>query len=460
VERIFLHKLQEAILLASWAFILLGSPMLLAYGIVASAPWHYFVLMVPFLVSFTFVPSGIGAILCLLIVYRIPSGRFVAISVSVVLATLAVAAIAWSMAVYPSSDLLTPRWFQQMLTRLEFAQHRLLPSWWLSSGLLESATGELAESTLFLALLISNALFLRHVAVWTAGRVYRAAYDRLRGKRSARRRRCGELMDATALRVTRPLPAQMRYIIVKDLRLFRRDPVQWSQFLIFFGLLALYFINIRRFQYDRYYVGWVNVVSFLNVSVVGLLLSTFTTRFIFPMISLESRRFWVLGLLPLKRERILWSKFFFAAGGSIVPCGGLILLSDVMLRVKPVVLASHQLTCVILCFGLSGIAVGMGARMPSLREESPSKIAAGFGGTLNLVTSTLYIIAVVLLTAVPCHFYVGARGGYLIQLFGGSLEWWLRFWLVAGTAGSVVLGLLATVFPLRIGFRAFRQLEF
>ena len=69
-----------------------------------------------------------------------------------------------------------------------------------------------------------------------------------------------------------------------------------------------------------YYVGWVNMVSFLNLSVVGLLLSTFTTRFVFPMISLEGRRFWILGLLPVRRTTILWSKFFFAAGGAIIPC--------------------------------------------------------------------------------------------------------------------------------------------
>ena len=38
------------------------------------------------------------------------------------------------------------------------------------------------------------------------------------------------------------------------------------------------------------------------------------------MISLEGRRFWVLGLLPVRRETILWSKFLFAVGGSIIPC--------------------------------------------------------------------------------------------------------------------------------------------
>jgi ABC-2 type transport system permease protein len=256
------------------------------------------------------------------------------------------------------------------------------------------------------------------------------------------------------------LPVQVRLLIVKDLRLFRRDPVQWGQFLIFFGLLALYFLNIRRFSYEVYYKGWVNMVSFLNVSVVGLLLSTFTTRFIFPMISLESQRFWMLGLLPVRRETILWSKFAFAVGGSIIPCSSLILLSDAMLGVSPKILASHQLTCVILCFGLSGIAVGLGAKMPSLNEQSPSRIAAGFGGTLNLVFSTLYILVVVLLTAVPVHFYLGGGPSDNLLAYRPDLGSWLQLWLVAGTAASIVLGLAATVIPLHIGFRAFRRIEF
>ena len=99
------------------------------------------------------------------------------------------------------------------------------------------------------------------------------------------------------LTATRFFPLPMRLLMVKDLRLFRRDPMQWSQFLIFFGLLGLYFFNVRRFNYDLYYIGWVNMVSFLNLSVVGLLMSTFTTRFIYPMLSLEGQRFWLLGLV-------------------------------------------------------------------------------------------------------------------------------------------------------------------
>ena len=125
--------------------------------------------------------------------------------------------------------------------------------------------------------------------------------------------------------------------------------------------------------------------------------------------------------------------------------------------------ASHQLTCLILCCGLSGIAVGLGAKMPNMRELSPSRIAAGFGGTLNLVLSSLYILAVVLLTAVPCHFYLGSGYFHASSQFlpsFPSLRVFVRTWFLAGTAASVLLGITATALPLWIGFRAFRRWEF
>jgi ABC-2 type transport system permease protein len=100
--------------------------------------------------------------------------------------------------------------------------------------------------------------------------------------------------------------------------------------------------------------------------------------------------------------------------------------------------------------------------MPSLQEHSPSRIAAGFGGTLNLVASTLYIIAVVLLTALPAHFHLAAihsaAADVVVDRFG--LSDWLVWWLLWGSAGSLLLGTVATLLPLWLGLRAFRRLEF
>jgi len=462
-ERVFLHKFQEAILLSSWAFLLLASPMLLAYGVVAKVPWYYYAMLVPILIAFTYIPAVVGAICCLVLVRWFPRGRMLVLALAAGLIVLGGLLVGWSLASRATADFLTATWFGEVLGRLRITEIRWLPSWWLSTGLLAAARNQAAECVMFLALMISNALFFRLLGVAAAARLYRAAYSRLHTQRGVRKQVKPAWVDRALLEFLPLISPQMRLLIVKDLRLFRRDPAQWSQFLIFFGLLFLYyFFGIRRFAYDTYHAAWVHLISFLNVYVVGLLLSTFTTRFIFPMVSLEGRRFWILGLLPVRRETILWSKFVFAVGGSILPCSALILLSDLMLGVQRPILFSHQLTCVVLCFGLAGIAVGLGAKMPSLREESPSRIAAGFGGTLNLVLSTLYIVAVVLMTAVPAHFYYAARRSPTAETLATRLRLapGLDFWMAAGTAGSVLLGILVTVWPLWIGFRAFRRLEF
>ncbi len=460
-ERIVLHKLQEAIAFSSWGFVILGSPMLVAYGVQTGAPWYYFALLLPFMLAFVYIPGGLGAMVCMVFVHRLARVRRRLLAAGIAAAVCGALVVGWSLLGKTESDLLTPRWFQEMLARLQFSEHRLLPSWWLSSGLLEAARTDAgprdgaawAESLLFLSLLISNALLLQVVAVDLGGRIYRTSYSELRSRTRRRRPLADFWLDRLVLRFAPLVTRQMRLLIVKDLRLFRRDPVQWSQFIIFFGLLTLYFANIRRFSYDVNYTAWVNMISFLNLAVVGLILSTFTTRFIFPMLSLEGRRFWILSMLPVHRDSILWGKFVFAATGSAVPCCLLILLSDFMLQISWMVMLIHQLICLLLCLGLSGIAVGLGARMPDLREESPSKIAAGFGGTLSLVTSAIYIVVVVALTGVPAHFY-------LANPQAATRPEWVGPALVGGTLASCAVGLAATLVPMIIGLRAFRRLEF
>ena len=460
-ERIVLHKFQESLFFSSWGFVLLGSPMLIAYGVQSSAPWYYYVLLFPYMLAFIYIPGALGAILCLFIVHRIPQARLHSVAIMLVATLLVGLLFGWVLWGSSERNLLTPLWFQDMLSRLQFSEHRLLPSWWLSTGILLAAKNDIgspdyapwAESVMFLVVLVANALFLHVLLNWTSACIYRKSYSELVAERTVRRPTQNFWLDRCIMRLSGFLSPQLRLLLVKDVRVFRRDPVQWSQFLIFFGLLALYFVNIRRFSYDINYSGWVNMISFLNLAVVGLILSTFTTRFIFPMLSLEGRRFWILGLLPIDRDSILWGKFLFAAVGATLPCCALILLSDMMLQIDPMIIVIHQSTCLILCLGLAGIAVGLGAKMPDLREDSPSKIAAGFGGTLNLVLSAIYIVAVVLLTALPSHFYLAAS----------DQDEYRRMWILAlagGNSLAVILGMFATILPMRMGLKAFRELQF
>ena len=132
-----------------------------------------------------------------------------------------------------------------------------------------------------------------------------------------------------------------------------------------------------------------------------------------------------------------------------------------MLGVGRSLLWVHEICCVSLCMGLSGIAVGLGARMPDLRESSSAKISAGFGGTLCLVLSSLFIMSVVIIAAIPTHLSMATRafGG------GGPPPAGFLGWAAGpqGTAASLLvvstLGITATFLPLELGLRSFRRLE-
>ncbi|MEQ8846860.1 hypothetical protein [Botrimarina sp.] len=471
-ERVVLHKFQEAVLFSSWGFFLLASPLTIAYGLSVDAPWSYYALILPLILSFVYIPCALGAICCLLLIYKLAHVRLTVLAAIAAVSFGAAVAAVWDAVGATRTQVFDDRFFNDTINRFSFTRGELLPSSWLSDALIDAAQqpppipmplGEtpVVRAVMCLLLLFTNSLMARLILKAVAQRTFRTAFSQMECRPRRARRGKTALVDRVAEAVLHPFPPQVRLLLLKDWRLLRRDPVQWSQFLIFFGLLGLYFLNVDQFRVtagdiDR--ATWVNLVSFLNLAVVGLILSTFTTRFIYPMLSLEGRRFWVLGLMPVSRETIVWSKFVFAALGSWAPCAALILVSDLMLRVSALVIGVHQLTTVLLCVGLAALAVGLGAIMPDFREASPSKIAAGFGGTLNLVLSAIYIILVVTLTALPCHFKLIADSASI------NPDWlptrYLDLWLVLGAGLAVAVGMVATIVPLTRGVRAFSRLEF
>jgi len=176
-------------------------------------------------------------------------------------------------------------------------------------------------------------------------------------------------------------------------------------------------------------------------------LATVTTRFVFPLLSLEGRRFWFLGLAPVARRTILWSKFAFAFAGALVVTVPLVLASEWMLDLPGPTIWHHGLAIVFVCFGVSGLSVGLGAMFPNWREQNPSKIVSGFGGTLNLLLSVAFVVVMVVATALPYGIQLAQLGE------GGTAVVWAA---VAAGLLSAVAGLV----PMRLGLRALERLEF
>ncbi len=460
-ERIALQKLGETALLACWGFLLLGSPLLVAYGVVTKAPPSYYLFLPPLLVAFSGVASAVGAGVCLALVTAAPKVRSTLLAALVAGLGGLVVWFFWSLMSTSRHQMLSPQWLQSALSRLHVAEQRLLPSWWLSTGLLEAAHGGAAGLRQALGLtcvLVSNALVGWRLVGWLGATVLRRSYGQLASGPRLELPWSFAWLDRLVETCLRPLPPSMRLVLVKDIRLFRRDPLQWSQFLLFFGLLAFYFVYVRRFDYGSQLLGWMTAIGFMNLAVVGLILSTFTTRFVFPLISVEGQRFWILGTAPISRTQILWAKFLFAVLITSLPCCLLVFLSDVALQLvarTPSMALVHQWVCLELSVGLSGLSVGLGARWPNLRETSPARIAAGFGGTLTLILSALLVMAVVIPPAIPAYFLLARHDLAQTPLLPAADP--RSFYL--GLAISTAVTIAATVLPLRAGFRAFERME-
>jgi ABC-2 type transport system permease protein len=454
-DKVFAYKYQGAVMFSSWSVLLIGSPILFAYGFVEHAPLSFYLLMPVFFLGFILLPGSVGALCVLLIVNFVPKHRKQILFLSGAL-VLFVAGY-WGYETLAFTP--TYNWDREMLSRLldrfSFAQNLGVPSHWMTRGLQAAGRGALGRSCYYLALVWSNGLLLYVLAAGLSTRLYRRGYNRVATGSSLRRRYGSAGMDRLLNKLVGFLHPQVRLLIIKDFRTFRRDPAQWAQILIFTGLMSLYFTNIRRIYLGE--VDWAhqNGISLLNLCATGLLLAAYTGRFIYPMLSLEGRKFWILGLLPMRRERLLWGKFAFSATGGVLIAELLVLLSDVMLGMPAVAIGLHILAVAVLACGLSGLSVGLGACMPNFRETDPSKIAVGFGGTLNLVAGLIFLSLTIGLIAAPWHIYAaGVRDPDQFQEANAMLV--IGMQALVGTA----LGVMAVVIPLLAGARLLRRMEF
>jgi ABC-2 type transport system permease protein len=243
------------------------------------------------------------------------------------------------------------------------------------------------------------------------------------------------------------LPSDVRALVVKDVRTFFRDPMQWSQAVVFFGLLALYFISMRSFSYHQLPDVWRNIIAFLNVFSVSAVLCSLGSRFIYPQLSLEGHGYWVLGLAPTTPGRILLTKFGSAVLGMLAVSVGLMWLSTAMLSLEATVRWVAVAVAAAVSVAVSGLSTGLGAIYLNLLQRNPAAIVSGFGGTLNLVLSLSFMFGAILPFAAAFHLF------FLDRLGSGVL----RAWLVAATVWLLVLTVVATVVPLRLGWRSLQR---
>jgi ABC-2 type transport system permease protein len=431
---IYRWKFLEALAVSSWALIFLSAPMMIAYGQVHEVPFGFYLQIAAAYLPFVVLPALAGSWIIVFLV-RILARRNVKRAV-LFIAVAAVLVLAFGIKPVTDADAVSQQEslsFDQLLRHTRLSVSPFLPSAWLARSVLSWSEGLTRQGTFFFLLLLSNALMGLLVGFEIVGRFFYGSWSIAisskaeRFQREAEAKRRGRLRRSPLefaigwLRVFSPPHAAL---VLKDARLFWRDPAQWIQFMIFFGLLCIYVLNLRNVALTFQNPYWETIISYLNLAASALTLSTLTTRFVFPQFSLEGRRLWILGLAPLGLKNVLLQKFWMSCVGSMGITVGLMIASSLMLHLPWSQVAFFAFGIGIMSVSLSGLAVGLGALFPNFKEDNPSKIVSGFGGTLCLVASFIYITLFVALAALPDiqrvakrHFFISgdvARGGALL----------------------------------------------
>lgn len=460
---VFAVKLAESVFYSSWAFVLLSMPLFTAYGLSKHAHLGFypaaFALGIPFLV----IPAALGAIVTMLLSAYFPAKRARVFSVALVLSALALTGgMVKLMGLRSLISKAEVEDFQRLMDLLNVGSLPLLPNYWLAKGMAAASSGRWQEAGYWWLCLVSTAAMFVQVCLWMVPRLYYRGWSLAKEGASTTTTTGGWSPFPILDRMTSPFTTPVRALIGKDLRTFWRDPAQWSQLVILFGLLTIYVANIRGLTkqlgaLEHYIQQWPTILSFFNLGATCFVICILTTRFIYPMLSLEGKQYWVVGLAPFPKRNLIWEKYGICLG----VCAGIAILlmafSNYMLNVKPLLAWISMGTVTVLGFGLTSLAVGLGAIFPDFRQDNPARIANGLGGTINIVTSLFYI-AITIALELPMVFMLGNLLERGLPAAKAVLTVGVTMWPYALLL--LILNVAAIIIPMKVGIRRWENLEF
>jgi len=365
---IYFIKLTESLWFSSWSILFIAIPFMTAYGINKDVRLVFFpVLCLIFYSLFVTLAAMLGALISTIITWILPDQRRRRLAlIFVVLAVLYIFASAEPELIKEQGSIAGI--LSGYLPHITFAKNPFLPSSWVTHGILaltnfgvESYAGW-REGFFYFTILASNVLFFLIPSYSVASKLYPQSYlkaqDHGRVQQPRHIRVRTRIFEKFLDRLRWPSRPAMAFL-EKDLKTFVREPSEWTQLIIFFGLLLLYFANLKNLEFHILKDFWKHLVFVLNTVGTYIVLSSFSMRFVFPMLSLEGSRSWIIGLAPIRFSSLLMEKFFLGTFISGILTLPLVFLSGWMLNIPLSRILFTTGLGFFVCVALTGLSVGL-----------------------------------------------------------------------------------------------------
>ena len=428
---------------SSWMVLLFSLPMFAAYGSHFEVSWDYYLYLIFNLVPFIAIPCllAVLAIMVLMKVYPTHKthqvmtflGIFFLVGVVVYLRFL-------SQDKFFGQDV-SDEQIMAFVASLKAPDYPFLPSNWITRGLSGWVEGKREMPFMQTSLLwgVAGGLFVLHL--WVASRIYFQGWclvqvvrgTPLEGRRTKRKTFFQNL----------PLSAPGRALLNKDLKIFARDPEQWSQLFILFALVCVYIFNIMHLPLENIVLR--EVVSVLNVGLVGFVMAALISRFVFTSPSVEGKSFWSIYTRPVTMQKFLAGKFWMFFPPLLFIAELLVVVSNQLLEVDAFVMRVSVIGVFLLTLGLTSLGLGLGTLYPEFDHENISEISSSTGGVLFMILALSYIGVVLMLGARPLYVHFNEK--FLFKSIGG-LEVPICYTLI------LILTWAIAHIPLRLGIRS------
>jgi ABC-2 type transport system permease protein len=386
-------RLLDTLAQSSWMMLLFGGPVFFAYGIAAEASWVYFLSVVVVTPALMLISVNIGTIIATILVNIFPARR--TRELMVLLGLMMVSVLFVVMRTLRPERLLETQEFESLVLWLADVQvpaPTLFPARWASDILLATLLGT-PIPWLPVALLCTGTLAFMALGRWTTAWGFDNGWVRSQEARAARFYK-SPLFDWIA----GLFPQSWQAVVAKELRIFVRDPSQWSQIFMLLGLCGVYLISAWSLPLDGFTVNirrWVTeTLVFLNLGMGGFVMSAIAARFQFTAVSREGRGWWIVRSAPIEPVRWLWAKSMVGLVPMVVVGEVVVVGSGILLRGSSWLVASEAVSTLFLAFALSGMATGMGALWPDFKADTAARAAQSPAAVFYMVIAMAFTVLI------------------------------------------------------------------
>jgi ABC-2 type transport system permease protein len=434
IREILNLKTIETLISSSWMVISFLPPLFIAYGVMYSAPYHFYIILSLIFFPFLLIPCSIGITLAHLLTRLFPARKMrlvlVITGIFLFLFVYILFRSQWSINT-ESPERLIEAFFALRLDA------PLFPSFWMTETVFPLLNSHLPH-VLYVLLLVSNAAFLLMVSRSIGAALFISNLERIQPSPKQR----------AFTGSNHFYPAGMFNILWKDVKIFFRDAGQWSQLLIISALIFIYIYNFKVIpvsMLSAIFPFATELMVLINMLMAGLVLSAVSARFVYSSVSLEGMAFWIMKVSPMTVKKLLVSKFLFGFIPVTIMLTAVVTITNIAIGADGMLLAISVLTILVLCTSICGLGTGLGALFPQFRYENIASISMSPGGMLFMLLAFLIVLLTVSLDAVSFYFYkTAALSDFLPTWIGKALPF------LTGLV-VILLNFLAFIIPMKLG---------